>query len=41
MAESEVQEGNYDNMVEMVEELKRDLEKLLDETEKLTGTGLY
>lgn len=41
MAESEVQEGNYDNMVKTVEDLKRDLEKLLDEMEKLTGTGLY
>ncbi|XP_030334380.1 synaptonemal complex central element protein 3 [Strigops habroptila] len=36
MAESEVQEGNYDNMVKMAEDLKRDLEKLLDEMEKLT-----
>ncbi|NWS41705.1 SYCE3 protein, partial [Probosciger aterrimus] len=36
MAESEVQEGNYDNMVKTVKDLKRDLEKLLDEMEKLT-----
>ncbi|NWW46220.1 SYCE3 protein, partial [Pedionomus torquatus] len=36
MAESEPQEGNYDNMVKMVEDLNRDLEKLLEETEKLT-----
>lgn len=41
MAESEPQEGNYDNMVKMVEDLNRDLEKLLEEMEKLTGTGLY
>ncbi|XP_074907726.1 synaptonemal complex central element protein 3 [Buteo buteo] len=36
MAESEPQEGNYDNMVKMVEDPKRDLEKLLEEMEKLT-----
>uniref|UniRef100_A0A8C3J2E8 Synaptonemal complex central element protein 3 n=1 Tax=Calidris pygmaea TaxID=425635 RepID=A0A8C3J2E8_9CHAR len=36
MAESEPQEGNYDNMVKMVEDLNRDLEKLLEEMEKLT-----
>ncbi|NXJ68685.1 SYCE3 protein, partial [Rostratula benghalensis] len=36
MAESEPEEGNYDNMVKMVEDLNRDLEKLLEETEKLT-----
>lgn len=40
MAESEPQEGNYDNMVKMVEDPNRDLEKLLEEMEKLTGTGL-
>ncbi|NWH45640.1 SYCE3 protein, partial [Fregata magnificens] len=36
MAEAEPQEGNYDNMVKMVEDLNRDLEKLLEEMEKLT-----
>ncbi|NWU47687.1 SYCE3 protein, partial [Dromas ardeola] len=36
MAESEPQEGNYDNMVKMVEDLNRDLENLLEEMEKLT-----
>ncbi|KAM9276478.1 synaptonemal complex central element protein 3 [Cariama cristata] len=36
MAESEPQEGNYDNMVKMVEDLNRDLEKLLEQIEKLT-----
>ncbi|XP_075617886.1 synaptonemal complex central element protein 3 isoform X2 [Balearica regulorum gibbericeps] len=36
MAESEPQEVNYDNMVQMVEDLNRDLEKLLEEMEKLT-----
>ncbi|XP_065491134.1 synaptonemal complex central element protein 3 [Caloenas nicobarica] len=36
MAESEAQAGNYDNMVKMVEDLNRDLEKLLEEIEKLT-----
>uniref|UniRef100_A0A8B9S1G1 Synaptonemal complex central element protein 3 n=1 Tax=Accipiter nisus TaxID=211598 RepID=A0A8B9S1G1_9AVES len=36
MAESEPQEGNYDNMVKMVEDPNRDLEKLLEEMEKLT-----
>ncbi|XP_061217416.1 synaptonemal complex central element protein 3 [Neopsephotus bourkii] len=41
MAESEVQEGNYDNMVKMAEELKRDLEKLLDEMEKLTVAATW
>ncbi|NWU70623.1 SYCE3 protein, partial [Pterocles burchelli] len=35
MAESEPQEGNYDDMVTMVEDLNRDLEKLLEEMEKL------
>ncbi|NXP54288.1 SYCE3 protein, partial [Heliornis fulica] len=36
MAESEPQEGKYDNMVKMMEDLNRDLEKLLEEMEKLT-----
>ncbi|NXK04965.1 SYCE3 protein, partial [Herpetotheres cachinnans] len=36
MAESEPQDGNYDNLVKTVEDLKRDLEKLLEEMEKLT-----
>ncbi|XP_068258086.1 synaptonemal complex central element protein 3 isoform X2 [Nyctibius grandis] len=36
MAEPEPQEGNYDDMVKMVEDLNRDLEKLLEEIEKLT-----
>ncbi|PKK18124.1 synaptonemal complex central element protein 3 isoform X3 [Columba livia] len=36
MAESEAQAGNYDNMVKMVEDLSKDLEKLLEEIEKLT-----
>ncbi|KAM9246488.1 synaptonemal complex central element protein 3 [Leptosomus discolor] len=36
MAESEPQEGNYDNMVKMVEDVNRDLENLLEEMEKLT-----
>ncbi|NXW94906.1 SYCE3 protein, partial [Alopecoenas beccarii] len=36
MAESEAQAGNCDNMVKMVEDLNRDLEKLLEEIEKLT-----
>ncbi|KAM6383129.1 synaptonemal complex central element protein 3 isoform 2-T4 [Alca torda] len=36
MAESEPQEGNYDNMVKVVEDLNRDLENLLEEMEKLT-----
>ncbi|NXP03904.1 SYCE3 protein, partial [Thinocorus orbignyianus] len=36
MAESEPQEGNYGNMLKMVEDLNRDLEKLVEETEKLT-----
>ncbi|KAK4830337.1 hypothetical protein QYF61_010101 [Mycteria americana] len=36
MAESEPQEGNHDNMVKMVEDLNKDLEKLLEEMEKLT-----
>ncbi|XP_065704304.1 synaptonemal complex central element protein 3 [Patagioenas fasciata] len=36
MAESEAQAGNYDNMVKMVEDLNKDLEKLLEEIEKLT-----
>jgi len=41
MAESEPQEGNYDDMVKMVQDLNEDLEKLLEEMEKLTGTDLY
>ncbi|XP_074967191.1 synaptonemal complex central element protein 3 isoform X2 [Phalacrocorax aristotelis] len=36
MAESEPQEANYDNVVKTVEDLNRDLEKLLEEVEKLT-----
>ncbi|XP_074681838.1 synaptonemal complex central element protein 3 [Strix aluco] len=36
MAKSESQEGNYDNMIKMVEDLNRDLEKLLEEMEKQT-----
>ncbi|KFZ46080.1 Synaptonemal complex central element protein 3, partial [Antrostomus carolinensis] len=36
MAESEPQEENDDNMVKMVEDLNSDLEKLLEEMEKLT-----
>ncbi|NXW41452.1 SYCE3 protein, partial [Nyctiprogne leucopyga] len=36
MAESEPQEENNDNMVKMVEDLNSDLEKLLEEMEKLT-----
>ncbi|XP_037245890.1 synaptonemal complex central element protein 3 [Falco rusticolus] len=36
MAESEPQEGNYENLVKAVEDLKRDLEKLMEEMEKLT-----
>ncbi|KAM9639349.1 synaptonemal complex central element protein 3 isoform 2-T2 [Morphnus guianensis] len=36
MAESEPREGNCDNMVKMVEDSNRDLEKLLEEMEKLT-----
>ncbi|NWH71911.1 SYCE3 protein, partial [Piaya cayana] len=35
MAESEPQKENY-NMIKMVEDLNRDLEKLLEEMEKLT-----
>lgn len=40
MAESESQEGNYYNRREMVENIKTDMEELLEEMEKLTGTGL-
>ncbi|NXN10739.1 SYCE3 protein, partial [Indicator maculatus] len=36
MAESELQEGNSDNMVKIMENLNRDLEKLLEEIENLT-----
>uniref|UniRef100_A0A8C9EI32 Synaptonemal complex central element protein 3 n=2 Tax=Phasianidae TaxID=9005 RepID=A0A8C9EI32_PAVCR len=36
MARQEPQERNYDNMLKMVEDLNRDLEKLLEEMEKLT-----
>ncbi|XP_074757957.1 synaptonemal complex central element protein 3 isoform X1 [Athene noctua] len=36
MAESKSQEGNYDNMIKMVEDLNGDLEKLLEEMEKQT-----
>ncbi|XP_064010905.1 synaptonemal complex central element protein 3 [Pogoniulus pusillus] len=36
MAESELQEGNYDNMVKIMEDLNRDLEQLLEEMENLT-----
>ncbi|KFP90751.1 Synaptonemal complex central element protein 3, partial [Apaloderma vittatum] len=36
MAETEPQEENYDNMVKMVEDMNGDLEKLLEEIEKLT-----
>ncbi|NXL14075.1 SYCE3 protein, partial [Setophaga kirtlandii] len=36
MAESESQEGNYYNRREMVENIKTDMEELLEEMEKLT-----
>ncbi|NXH14251.1 SYCE3 protein, partial [Bucco capensis] len=36
MAEPEPQEESYDNMVKMVKDHNRDLEKLLEEVEKLT-----
>ncbi|NXC13932.1 SYCE3 protein, partial [Corythaeola cristata] len=36
MAGSEPQEGNRDNMAKIMEDLNRDLEKLLEEMEKLT-----
>ncbi|NWX64003.1 SYCE3 protein, partial [Promerops cafer] len=36
MAESESQEGNYDNRGKKVESFKRDMEKLLEKMEKLT-----
>ncbi|NXF96945.1 SYCE3 protein, partial [Eubucco bourcierii] len=36
MAESELQEGNCDNMVKIMEDLNRDLEQLLEEMENLT-----
>ncbi|NXJ04175.1 SYCE3 protein, partial [Odontophorus gujanensis] len=36
MARQESQERNYDDMLKMVEDLNRDLEKLLEEMEKLT-----
>ncbi|XP_040431172.1 synaptonemal complex central element protein 3 [Cygnus olor] len=36
MARSEPQDRNYDNVVKMVEDLNRDLEKLLEEMEKMT-----
>lgn len=41
MARQEPQERNYDSMLKMIEDLNRDLEKLLEEMEKLTGKGLY
>ncbi|OXB71402.1 UNVERIFIED_CONTAM: hypothetical protein H355_002155 [Colinus virginianus] len=37
MARQESQERNYDDMLKMVEDLNRDLEKLLEEMEKLTA----
>ncbi|NXP93505.1 SYCE3 protein, partial [Passerina amoena] len=36
MAESESQEGNYYNRGKMVENIKTDMEELLEEMEKLT-----
>ncbi|XP_067998083.1 synaptonemal complex central element protein 3 [Melanerpes formicivorus] len=36
MAVSELQEGNRDKMVKLVEDLNRDLETLLEEMENLT-----
>ncbi|KGL74296.1 Synaptonemal complex central element protein 3, partial [Tinamus guttatus] len=36
MAKSEPWEKNYDSMVKMVEDLNKDLEKLLEEMEKLS-----
>ncbi|XP_074858315.1 synaptonemal complex central element protein 3 [Carettochelys insculpta] len=36
MAKSEPHERNYDNMVKMLEDLNRDLERLLEEMEKLS-----
>ncbi|NXU57109.1 SYCE3 protein, partial [Turnix velox] len=36
MAESEPQEGKYDNIIKMMEDLNRDLEELVEEMENLT-----
>ncbi|NXI01928.1 SYCE3 protein, partial [Pachycephala philippinensis] len=36
MAESEFQEGNYDDRAKMRENLKKDMEELLEKMEKLT-----
>uniref|UniRef100_A0A8C3S438 Uncharacterized protein n=1 Tax=Chelydra serpentina TaxID=8475 RepID=A0A8C3S438_CHESE len=41
MAKSEPRERNYDNMVKMLEDLNRDLEKLLEEMEKLSGAAFF
>ncbi|NXS35616.1 SYCE3 protein, partial [Pomatostomus ruficeps] len=41
MAESESQEGNYDNSRMMGEDLKRDMEELLDKMEKLTVRAVW
>lgn len=41
MAESESQEGNYDNRGNKVQNFETDMEELLEKMEELTGTGLY
>ncbi|XP_020946712.1 synaptonemal complex central element protein 3 isoform X2 [Sus scrofa] len=37
MAESDPGERNYDNMLKMLSDLNKDLEKLLEEMEKISG----
>lgn len=37
MADSDPGEGNYDNMLKMLSDLNKDLEKLLEEMEKISG----
>lgn len=38
MADSDPGERNYDNMLKMLSDLNKDLEKLLEEMEKISGT---
>ena len=37
MADSDPGERNYDNMLKMLSDLNKDLEKLLEEMEKISG----
>ena len=41
MADSDPGERNYDNMLKMLSDLNKDLEKLLEEMEKISGRMFF